>query len=249
MATDLARHVTEFGLDDHREYLLGIARPCVEIFTATAAITKGCSRVGGSPDLPSDFKWPDHKLGLYRFFCQINFADIPKGPFELPRTGLLSFFYAHDENGESFWGDANYVRVFRFDKVEALTSVKPPSPANLGSASKISFQLGTDLPSPPWGEAEKTWPIGEEQRDAYSDLRDRLHLTDQVGLLGWLFGYPRNGTLAYDPTPGPEWRSLLTLRSDDKLEWCWHDGDTLVTFIEEARLRVGDFSQIKSDAG
>ena len=93
----------------------------------------------------------------------------------------------------------------------------------------------------------KKWPITKEQRDAYTDLRDRLR-SDRI-LLGWLFGYPRNGTLAYDPTPGPEWRSLLTLGSNDKFEWYWHDGDTLVTFIEEVRLRVGDFSRIKSDAG
>jgi len=66
---------------------------------------------------------------------------------------------------------------------------------------------------------------------------------------GYLLGYPLNTTLGYDPTPGPEWRSLLTLCSDDELEWCWHDGDWLVTFIEEQRLRAGDFSQVKSDAG
>ncbi len=62
-------------------------------------------------------------------------------------------------------------------------------------------------------------------------------------------GYPHNNTLAFDPTPGPGWRSLLTLGSDDDLEWCWHDGDWLVTFIEETRLRAGDFSLIKSVAG
>ncbi|MGL4422095.1 MAG: hypothetical protein ACRCZF_15615 [Gemmataceae bacterium] len=42
---------------------------------------------------------------------------------------------------------------------------------------------------------------------------------------------------------------MLTLNSDDDLEWSWHDGDWLMTFIEEQRLRAGDFSQIRSDAG
>jgi hypothetical protein len=79
--------------------------------------------------------------------------------------------------------------------------------------------------------------------------KPRRHLRYLSSCIWYLLGYPFNTTLAYDPTPGPEWRSLLTLSSDDELEWCWHDGDWLVTFIEQQRLHAGDFSQIKSDAG
>ena len=104
MAADPASYVTELGLGEHREHLLGIARPSVEIITADAPVTDGCSKFGGSPDLPTDFQWPHHKLGPYRFIGQLNLADIPKGPHGLPVACLLSFFYAHDENGESFWG-------------------------------------------------------------------------------------------------------------------------------------------------
>jgi hypothetical protein len=111
MAADLASYVTDLDLGENREYLSGIARPSVEIIIAGAPVTKGCSKFGGSPDLPTDFKWPQHKLGPYRFIGQVNLADIPKGPHGLPGGGLLSFFYAHDENGESFWGDPEYVRV------------------------------------------------------------------------------------------------------------------------------------------
>jgi hypothetical protein len=92
--------------------------------------------------------------------------------------------------------------------------------------------------------AAKKWPLSASQRDAYWELRLRLHPSQRYCL-----GYPFNTSLGYDPTPGPEWRSLLTLGSDDDLGWCWHDGDWLVTFIEEKRLRAGDFSQIRSDAG
>ncbi len=245
MAVDLASCVSELGLDDHRDYLLGIARPSVEMLTAKARATKGCSKFGGSPDLPTDFEWPQHKLGPYRFIGQVNLADIPKGPPALPTGGLLSFFYAHDEDGESFWGDPDYVRVYRFDEPNVLKPVKPPEAVRLGSTATLKFQLGADVPPWPWDKsAAKKWPISEDQRDAYWDLRCRLHPSGR-----YLLGYPFNTTLAYDPTPGPKWRSLLTLSSDDDLEWCWHDGDWLVTFIEEKRLRTADFSQIKSDAG
>lgn len=245
METDLARYVTELGLDEHRTYLLGIARPSVEILAAEAPVTRGCSKFGGAPDLPSGFEWPQHALGPYRFIGQINLADVPDGPHGLPAQGLLSFFYAYDDEGESFWGDPGYVRAYRFDDVGALGPVEPPAAVRFGGTATIAFRPGMDVPAWPWGDdAVAEWPIGESLQDAYGELVARLHPSGR-----WLGGYPHNPTLAYDPTPGPEWRSLLTLGSDDALEWGWHDGDTLVTFVEEERLRAGDFSRIASDAG
>jgi uncharacterized protein DUF1963 len=245
MAADLAGYVAELGLDEHREYLLGIARPSVEIITADAPVTRGCSKLGGSPDLPAGFEWPHHELGPYRFIGQVNLADLPEGDHGLPGAGLLSFFYAHDENGESFWGDPDYVRAYRFDGVAALVPVEPPAAVRFGSTATLELQPGADVPPWPWDEsAAKRWPIDESLRDAYWELRLRLHPGRR-----YLLGYPFNPTLGYDPTPGPGWRSLLTLDSDDALGWCWHDGDWLVTFIEEQRLRAGDFSQIMADAG
>jgi len=246
MGHELTDYIKELGLDDYHEFLHSIARPTVEIITTSAPVTPGCSKFGGSPDVPTAFEWPDHRLGPYRFIGQFNLADIPKGPHGLPRDGLLSFFYAEDENGESFWGDPDYVRVYRFDGIEALKSVQPPAAVLHGATSRLSFQPGVDVPVRPWWDesAIKEWPIDDSSSDAYWELRCRLHPSGR-----YLMGYPFNSTLAYDPTPGPEWRSLLTLNSDDDLEWCWHDGDWLVTFIEEQRLGAADFSQIKSDAG
>ncbi|MBK6691765.1 MAG: DUF1963 domain-containing protein [Myxococcales bacterium] len=64
-----------------------------------------------------------------------------------------------------------------------------------------------------------------------------------------LLGYPSHYSLGYDPTPGPEWVSLLTLHSHDALEWCWQDGNKLMVFIERERLAARDFSALKCDAG
>lgn len=246
MQDQLMKCVREFGLDAHSEFLRSIARPSVEITKTKGAITRGCSKFGGTPDVPSDFTWPDHPLGPYRFIGQINLADTPNGEHLLPDNGLLSFFYADDENGESFWGDPDYVRVFRFKNINDLNPLDSPSFVNRGAASALTFQLGADVPTcPHWDDsAMKDWPSDDSFLSAYWDLRLRLHPS---GL--YLLGYPFNSTLFYDPTPGPEWMSLLTLRSDDDFDWNWHDGDRLVTFIEKQRLTAGEFSQIKSDAG
>ena len=184
------------------------------------------------------------QLGPYRFIGQVNLADIPKGPHGLPGGGLLSFFYAHDENGESFWGDPDYVRVYG-SKVDAL---KRSSRRRLYASARLRHSgfnwARTCRPGRGTSPPRRSGRSASPSEDAYWELRLRLHPSGR-----YLLGYPFNTTLAYDPTPGPEWRSLLTLSSDDELEWCWHDGDWLVTFIEQQRLRAGDFSQIKADAG
>jgi uncharacterized protein YwqG len=195
--------------------------------------------------VPENFVWPLHELGSYRFIGQIDLSEMPMGYDNLPASGLLSFFYAHDEDGESFWGDPNYVRVFHFDSNEALKPFLPPESVRLGGSSRVSLELGTDVSPWPWDAfALSAWPIDEGDRDAYWDLRMRLHSGR-----GYLLGYPLNTSLAYDPTPGPGWSSLLTLDSDDDLEWCWHDGDWLVTFFNNQKALAGDFSDIRADAG
>lgn len=248
MANRLAGYITDLGLGEHRNYLLGIARPSIEIITAYAPVSHGCSKFGGSPELPADFEWPHHELGPYRFVGQFNLAEIPTAPHGLPADGLLSVFYAWDELGNAFWQDPDYVQVYWFKDVRGLETVEPPAMVRLGATETLRFHLGADLPRfPDDAEARKAWPewpLSESQSGEYWELRCRLHPSNR-----YLLGYPFNTTLGYDPTPGPEWRSLLTLSSDDGLDWSWHDGDWLVAFVEEQRLRAGDFSQIKADAG
>lgn len=243
--TELERHAVDLGLADHREDLLALARPAIVLVDALSPTTSACCKLGGPPDVPASFVWPHHALGPYRFIAQIDLGAVPGNRHGLPDRGMLSFFYAHDEDGEAFWGDPDYVRVHRFDDVAALEPRTPPHEVDFGSSLRVDLRPGLDLPPWPWADAARdAWPIPESHRAAYRQLRDRLHPSGR-----YLMGYPCTSSLAYDPTPGPEWRSLLTLASDDALAWCWHDGDWLVTFVEEQALRDGDFSRIRADAG
>ena len=103
---------TVSGIDtvsEHVDYILGLARPCANITLADDAGTDAGSRFGGHPFLPADFTWPSHDVGEYRFLGQIDFSEIVNRPESLPDSGLLSIFYAFDEDGEVFWGDDGYV--------------------------------------------------------------------------------------------------------------------------------------------
>jgi uncharacterized protein YwqG len=68
--------------------------------------------------VPEGFQWPSHDLGEYRFLGQINFIEISSPPSMLPASGLLSLFYAYDEDGEIFWGDPGYVLAFYWENLE-----------------------------------------------------------------------------------------------------------------------------------
>lgn len=241
----LEEKIIQFEFEDHRDFLLKIAKPSIELSSSPDSTGFGCSKFGGEPDLPASFEWPVHSLGFYRFIGQIDLSELPRAHESVPSKGLLLFFYAHDEAGEAFWGDPDFIKVFHFEMNDEIRSVSPPVEVAFGAASGIRFEAGFDLPSWPRNDLEKErWPIEASKRDAYWDLRCALHPG-----IGHLFGFPFNTTLAYDPTPGPEWVSLITLSSEDAFDWCWHDGDWLVAFIESDRLRQGDFSVIKADAG
>jgi len=238
-ADRLAKIVSELDMvAPHLEYLRKIAKPRVDIELVDDEPTAVCSRFGGEPFVPRDFKWPAHDIGEYRFLGQINFAEIQDAPPILPRSGLLSLFYAYDEDGECFWGDDGYVLGFFWDDFGNHAIASSPS-TETPAARRIRLTGSIDIPRHP--ELRKDWPFDE---DALYELADAIDANRE-----YLLGYPSFNTLAYDPTPGPEWISLLTVGSLDEFDWCWHDGDTLMVFIEPAMLERKDFSHLKSDAG
>lgn len=96
----------------HSDYILSLIKPSVEIELDDQPIDHTCSRFGGQPYLPSTFEWPTHEVGEYHFLGQFNFAEVENAPLILPKTGLLSLFYAYDEEGEVFWGDDDYILGF-----------------------------------------------------------------------------------------------------------------------------------------
>jgi uncharacterized protein YwqG len=63
----------------------------------------GCSRLGGQPDLPADFAWPEHEGRPLGFLGQFSLRDLSGMPCAsaLPTAGHLAFFY--DWTGEP-WG-------------------------------------------------------------------------------------------------------------------------------------------------
>ncbi len=85
----------------------------------------GTSRLGGTPDLPSETAWPAWKNVPMSFIAQINLADLVSFSVaqDLPKSGLLSFFYdAAQETYGADPADRGGWQVFYF----------PPAPPHEG---------------------------------------------------------------------------------------------------------------------
>jgi len=224
-------------LATHREYLDAIIRPSVDITIVEAAPEPHHSRFGGHPLAGRDFVWPKHDMGEYKFLGQVNFSEISNRPSLLPDEGLLSLFYAFDEDGEIFWGDDGYVLGYYWPDLAKL-KIKP-SPSAPPEPKKIELKGGVEIPR--HKDLRKDWPF-------HPKLLNEL-LSGEELPENYLLGYPSFNSLGYDPTPGPGWFSLLTLNSEDDFDWCWHDGGKLMVFVESDKLKKKDFSELKSDAG
>src|SRR5690606_21516727 len=195
------------------------------------------SRFSGTPFVPKNFVWPRHPVGEYRFLGQINFSEIKNRPKNLPGSGLLSLFYAFDEEGAIFWRDDGYVIGYYWPNPEEFSVF--PQVRNAPEAKKILLYGGVEIPRRE--DLRQDWPLDTDFLYALHELEGYCE--------DYMLGYPSYCTLGYDPTPGEEWVSLITLSSYDEFGWCWHDGDKLMVFIEKKKLLEKDFSNLKAEAG
>lgn len=170
---------------------------------------------------------------------QINFGELQSPQPLLPESGLLSLFYAFNENGDIFWGDDGYIVAFYWKDWEGFI------PFNRQHCEPIAIKMVNRIDLPRNEDLRDDWPFDDEVLAILTEeLPEMIDASDE-----YLLGYPSFYTLAYDPTPDKGWASLLTLRSIDALDWCWQDGNKLMVFVKEEKLANRDFSCLKCDAG
>lgn len=226
--------------DEHLSFIADSMRQAVDLRIIPDAARPDASRFGGDPYVPRGFAWPSHAVGQYRFLGQIDFSQLSPPSTALPASGLLSLFYAYDEDGEVFWQDDGYVLAYYWEDLS--DHVLMPTPDGVRPSPEAGVELVAGFNLPRHEELRADWPF-EDAADFAWDL------SQDVNAEHYLLGYPSYCTLGYDPTPGPEWTPLLTLGSDDALDWCWHDGDRLMVFIRTDHLKARNFSALQCDAG
>lgn len=242
------------ALVPHADFVRSLLLPCVRISISNQGPNGAQSKFGGKPMAAPGFTWPQHDVGVYRFLGQINFAEITDRPPELPASGLLVLFYADwgpdtPDDAEIFWRDEGYIKAWYFEDLSQLTQLEPPD-SQYTKAKRITLQGELDIIRDRY--MRKDWPFDFALLGELIDDPDAMYgkpSPDAILPTDYMLGYPSHYSLGYNPTPGPEWRSLLTLHSHQVFDWQWHDGNKLMVFIENDKLAARDFSQLQCDAG
>lgn len=91
--------------ESDKERLIGMIRPTIGVKTKPSEDQKlklGTSKLGGNPDLPENYQWPDRNGKPMIFCAQYNLAELAKydKDSKLPKHGLFYLFMALDENDE-----------------------------------------------------------------------------------------------------------------------------------------------------
>ena len=186
-------HLTPFARDIHK-----LLRELIRLVSDAhhSSSTGGFSRIGGSPDLPTDFQWPHWQGVPQSFIAQIRLAEVTAfAPARiLPPEGLLSFFY--DANQETYGdqpADQGGWSVFFFADLAVL---KPSAfPAGLPASARfapvdVRFVAEWTLPeSPQQVDPEINW--SDQTTRQYEQMLAQYK--SEVGIVPpyhRMFGYP-----------------------------------------------------------
>ncbi len=171
-------------------------------FHSSNKIKKGSSKIGGKPDLPSEFDWFYYQgASLFtdevanrplEFIAQFNLNELSKYDIDkrLPNKGMLYFFY---EGESGTWGfdpkDKGAAKVFYYDGcIEDLTQENYPK--GLGSERlnpQIALTFSSELSAPMVEEAirENPFEFYEEYDKIIEEKRIRTDLEQSFKLLGY----------------------------------------------------------------
>ncbi len=220
----LLHSLAQAGRFELNERVLKLARPALRMVQSPLEDTEfriGASKIGGLPDLPFGFEWPEgkecraiynddtaHVKRLAGFVAQVNFAEIARTQATkgLPKAGLLSFFCFQDIPNDK--PDVIGVKAIWFPDPTGFIDTEPPRKQTQGNqvmpSESLVFEETLDLPaqwSGPW-EGE----LGEGEDKALSDHVYSLNFKNMLG-------YARS-TSGGDPTPSKEYRHLILLKND-----------------------------------
>ena len=194
---------------NYKKLLKPLQKSSIRIaYDAIGACSIGSSKIGGKPDLPSDFQWPHYHskidstvAGIYPlgFLAQINCEEVHKYDSDslLPPKGLLYFFYELDTMK---WGfdpqDKGCARVY-YHPGEVSELVRTEFPLDLPRENQlpeipVTFTAKNELPtfdefSELHNEESQDWDAYEKVKTEMGFDSDLAYDTDQsiTKLLGY----------------------------------------------------------------
>lgn len=273
-----ASELERIGLSHLAPQILAYLQPCIAISPTVKAgkwdavseetfdeTPIGISKLGGHPDVPIDFQWPETEEGPLPFMAQIRLEDIAHLDPEdtLPHQGLLLFFFDHTLE---IWHETH---VFHAKNPSDLMRIMPPEDLTefgVLAPYALTFSRGWSLPASQSLEMEAVLSgCNDAQKNAYGQWRHDLWSHQ---LLGHIFYYNyderpyaaawQDGIESADHEGTPEqrqkwrdeakqWRGLLqfTTDQDENGETInWGDAGSICFIIPEADLQTRNFERV-----
>lgn len=178
----LIKSIAEVELEDIAPKIVTAAKPAVLIELVESNDTNmkvGISKIGGNPDLPLGYKYPQWKNKPMGFIGQINLADASKFDEEglLPKEGVLSFFY---DLHEQPWGfdpkELGFSKVEYFPPNIPLSRYEVPENEIRLKCSSVLFSASLTVPtlgSQAYDILQSQYPFNDEEENYY-DLPNQI---------------------------------------------------------------------------
>jgi uncharacterized protein YwqG len=259
------------------ESVLTLVRPSIRLCpnaSDESAQRIGVSRIGGLPDLPPDMQWPEVDNRALQFVAQINLADAH--PFDLenqlPKSGILSFFYDWGISGNSVLylesdheklGPRNpppqlpdaispswFSRLFRGKRSERVfRSCRISFSPEMTPPDGMSFALDALSEDPVYSEEfyDKYYKLlGEKDTDSHHQLLGNPASIQgaymEAECAGIVLG---KGPLSQEQLSQlSRWKLLAQFDSDDLPGMMWGDLGRLYYYIHESDLAQREFGRV-----
>jgi uncharacterized protein YwqG len=222
------------------------------------------SRIGGDPDVPSDFTWPMYRDVPQSFVAQIDLAEVHSlPPGVLPESGLLSFFYDSDQ---SVWGfdpaEVGASRVAYFgDHIALHSRASPVEHPNYVGFDQRWLRPKLDISFCPWESFDlETLGLSRDELFAYADV-----LSTDPSPIHRMLGHPSpvqgdmqlecqlvssglycGNSSGYEDhraaslrAGASDWRLLLQIDTDDDANMMWGDCGMLYWWMRDDDIRHG----------
>ena len=266
----LLKRMTEARREGPRRWF-GLRKGEVTMVRQALPVAPGASKLGGLPDVPAGFEWPQLKGKPLGFIGQLRCADLPAAGLEAlwPTDGMLHFFYDVEEQpwgGDDIAAETPFVRYT--ETTSELRPARPPSGAPTGF---ILPQFGLEpevVPTLPDFQAPETSALGftdaevEAYIEIHSSYRDSFRgggPDHQVG--GHADNVQGDVRVEFEVYTNPDadprtkedwiaaegrakdWRLLLQVDTDNDLGVMWGDAGMIYFGIRADDLRRRRFNR------
>jgi uncharacterized protein YwqG len=242
------------------ERVIAALEPCVVLEVAGIGdVAVGGSKLGGAPDMPKDMDWPAWEKGPLTFLAQIDLSALGVDT-DLPSTGRLLFFADVDRCFGLYPEDRDGFRVMWTD-----AHVEPrPAPADVEEFACGRLTPRPRVSIPPLGSRAVDLhdvDVPDEEADALEEIREQWGVYETHQLLGHaaFIQHPIeeevvqaihgcfSGSTRFDTDTWKrvehetaDWRLLLQIASDGKLDYMWGDAGLLYFAIRRDALERPD---------